>query len=237
MTQRAQLAFGEIMDLAVGLGGTITGEHGVGRLKRPWLAGYSAPRRWSSTAGSSRRSTRTASSTPAPRSSHASAPSAAARAEAVDIVYASVVFIRHDSEFVSRTFQPRSDSPRPKPGPTRRRCTRHCVTTTRFITLFPTSARERLLGAVPARRHVLAARDHATFSSAKGLTIDYDELNLIGMADNPPMVMQDPPIHTEFRRLVSRGFTPRQVEAVEPAVRESYSSASGVARGRRRGHR
>ncbi|BBZ42943.1 FAD-binding oxidoreductase [Mycobacterium parmense] len=43
MTARAHLAFGEIMDLAVGLGGTITGEHGVGRLKRPWLAGYLGP--------------------------------------------------------------------------------------------------------------------------------------------------------------------------------------------------
>src|SRR6185503_10697019 len=31
---------------------------------------------------------------------------------------------------------------------------------------------------------------------------------------------QDPPTHTEFRKLVSRGFTPRQVEAVEPAVRQ-----------------
>jgi glycolate oxidase len=41
--ERAQLAFGEIMDLAVGLGGTITGEHGVGRLKQPWLAGYLGP--------------------------------------------------------------------------------------------------------------------------------------------------------------------------------------------------
>jgi glycolate oxidase len=41
--QRAQLAFGEIMDLALGLGGTITGEHGVGRLKRPWLAGQIGP--------------------------------------------------------------------------------------------------------------------------------------------------------------------------------------------------
>jgi glycolate oxidase len=40
---RAQLAFGDIMDLAIGLGGTITGEHGVGRLKRPWLAGYLGP--------------------------------------------------------------------------------------------------------------------------------------------------------------------------------------------------
>jgi glycolate oxidase len=43
MTRRAQTAFGEIMDLAVGLGGTITGEHGVGRLKRPWLEGYLGP--------------------------------------------------------------------------------------------------------------------------------------------------------------------------------------------------
>lgn len=34
---RAQVAFGEVMDLAIGLGGTITGEHGVGRLKAPWL--------------------------------------------------------------------------------------------------------------------------------------------------------------------------------------------------------
>jgi glycolate oxidase len=42
-TERANIAFGEIMDLAVGLGGTITGEHGVGRLKRPWLAGYLGP--------------------------------------------------------------------------------------------------------------------------------------------------------------------------------------------------
>ena len=65
-----------------------------------------------------------------------------------------------------------------------------------------------------------AARDHETFSSAQGLTISYGELELIGLADNPPMVMQDPPVHTEFRKLVSRGFTPRQVEAVEPKVRE-----------------
>ena len=43
MAQRAEKAFGEIMDLAVGLGGTITGEHGVGRLKRPWLAGQIGP--------------------------------------------------------------------------------------------------------------------------------------------------------------------------------------------------
>ena len=65
-----------------------------------------------------------------------------------------------------------------------------------------------------------AARDHETFSSAQGLTVNYGELDLIGLQDNPPFVMQDPPVHTEFRKLVSRGFTPRQVEAVEPKVRE-----------------
>lgn len=65
-----------------------------------------------------------------------------------------------------------------------------------------------------------AARDHQTFSSAQGLTVNYGELELIGLQDNPPMVMQDPPLHTEFRKLVSRGFTPRQVEAVEPKVKE-----------------
>ncbi|GAB3604557.1 FAD-binding oxidoreductase [Microbacterium aureliae] len=38
--RRAETAYGEIMDLAISLGGTITGEHGVGRLKRPWLSSY-----------------------------------------------------------------------------------------------------------------------------------------------------------------------------------------------------
>jgi cytochrome P450 len=65
-----------------------------------------------------------------------------------------------------------------------------------------------------------AARDHETFSSAKGLTVNYGDLEMIGLQDNPPFVMQDPPVHTEFRKLVSRGFTPRQVGAVEPKVRE-----------------
>jgi glycolate oxidase len=43
MARRAELAFGEIMQLALRLGGTITGEHGVGRLKRPWLGGQLGP--------------------------------------------------------------------------------------------------------------------------------------------------------------------------------------------------
>lgn len=64
-----------------------------------------------------------------------------------------------------------------------------------------------------------AVRDTETFSSAEGLTTEYGELDTIGLRNNPPMVMQDPPVHTDFRRLVSRGFTPRQVTSVEPAVR------------------
>jgi glycolate oxidase len=42
-TARAQLAYGEVMDLAISLGGTITGEHGVGRLKKAWLGDYLGP--------------------------------------------------------------------------------------------------------------------------------------------------------------------------------------------------
>jgi glycolate oxidase len=37
-TRRAQESFGEVMGLGLELGGTITGEHGVGVLKREWLA-------------------------------------------------------------------------------------------------------------------------------------------------------------------------------------------------------
>jgi glycolate oxidase len=42
-TRRAYTAFGEVMDLALSLGGTITGEHGVGRLKKAWLPAYLGP--------------------------------------------------------------------------------------------------------------------------------------------------------------------------------------------------
>lgn len=38
--KRAEAAFDEIMRLAISLGGTITGEHGVGRIKRAWLPDY-----------------------------------------------------------------------------------------------------------------------------------------------------------------------------------------------------
>ncbi len=39
-TARAYAAFGQVMDLALDLGGTITGEHGVGKSKKAWLPAY-----------------------------------------------------------------------------------------------------------------------------------------------------------------------------------------------------
>jgi glycolate oxidase len=40
---RAGAAYADIMALGISLGGTITGEHGVGRLKRPWLGDQLGP--------------------------------------------------------------------------------------------------------------------------------------------------------------------------------------------------
>jgi len=59
-----------------------------------------------------------------------------------------------------------------------------------------------------------AARDTATFSSAQGLTTTYGEREKIGLTEAAPIVMMDPPEHTAFRRLVARGFTPRQVDSL-----------------------
>src|SRR5579862_7810137 len=64
-----------------------------------------------------------------------------------------------------------------------------------------------------------AAGDPATFSSAKGLTVNYGEIEATGMGDATPMVFLDPPEHTTFRALVSKKLTPRQVSTIEPAIR------------------
>ena len=42
-TTRARAAFEDILAAAISLGGTITGEHGVGVLKRDWLARELSP--------------------------------------------------------------------------------------------------------------------------------------------------------------------------------------------------
>ncbi|MBW2229279.1 MAG: cytochrome P450 [Deltaproteobacteria bacterium] len=63
-----------------------------------------------------------------------------------------------------------------------------------------------------------AATDAATFSSAKGLTFAYGEMEEMGL--EAPIVMMDPPAHTALRKLVSKRFTPQQVAAIEPMLRE-----------------
>src|SRR3954453_4617222 len=68
---------------------------------------------------------------------------------------------------------------------------------------------------------VLAAhREWETFSSAHGidlstLTKDPDEIKTYKM-----IIMMDPPEHDRLRALVSRVFTPRRVEALEPMIRD-----------------
>ena len=62
-----------------------------------------------------------------------------------------------------------------------------------------------------------AARDTETFSSARGLSLDGGDAEALGLV--PTIVMLDPPTHTAYRRLVSRGFTPRVVATLEPEIR------------------
>jgi cytochrome P450 len=60
--------------------------------------------------------------------------------------------------------------------------------------------------------------DYQTFSSAKGVVL---EILKSGM-EIPPgtLVFEDPPIHDIHRNLLSRAFTPRKINALEPKVRE-----------------
>ena len=63
-----------------------------------------------------------------------------------------------------------------------------------------------------------AAIDAGTFSSAQGLTINYGEMEQFDLES--PIVMMDPPDHTALRKLAIKRFTPRQVTALEPMLRE-----------------
>ncbi len=63
-----------------------------------------------------------------------------------------------------------------------------------------------------------AAVDAQTFSSAQGLTMAYGEMERLGI--EAPIVMMDPPEHTSLRKLAVKRFTPRQVLAIEPMLRE-----------------
>ncbi|WP_306316849.1 MULTISPECIES: cytochrome P450 [unclassified Streptomyces] len=64
-----------------------------------------------------------------------------------------------------------------------------------------------------------ALRRPGVFSSRQGLTVVRDDMAAAGVDVAPPLVMLDPPEHTEFRSLLTKGFTPRRVESVADAVR------------------
>jgi hypothetical protein len=62
-----------------------------------------------------------------------------------------------------------------------------------------------------------AVCDHDTFCSREGLTWDPRAAEQAGVL--PMMVTTDSPRHTRLRQLINRGFTPRHVARLEPAVR------------------
>ena len=64
-----------------------------------------------------------------------------------------------------------------------------------------------------------AVTDDKAFSSALGLTVTATRGEADIIEAFAPIVMTDPPAHTAFRRLVSRGFTPRHVTELEAPVR------------------
>ena len=57
-----------------------------------------------------------------------------------------------------------------------------------------------------------ALRDHDTFSSARNPLVEK------GLFPQLVLIMDDPPRHTRFRRLVNKAFTLRRIEALEPWI-------------------
>jgi cytochrome P450 len=67
-----------------------------------------------------------------------------------------------------------------------------------------------------------ALKDFATYSSARGITLDM----YLAEPDptQPPMIiMMDPPDHNVMRKLVNKVFTPRAVAALEAMIRHTVT--------------
>lgn len=60
--------------------------------------------------------------------------------------------------------------------------------------------------------------DYQTFSSAKGAILELIRANI----EMPPgvLIFEDPPVHDIHRKLLSRMFTPRKINDLEPKIRE-----------------
>src|SRR5262249_7069241 len=69
-----------------------------------------------------------------------------------------------------------------------------------------------------------ASLDWQTYSSARGTVLEMIDTSRdpapLDPATHSLMIFMDPPAHDEFRRLVSRAFTPRRVSALEGRTRE-----------------
>ncbi|OBA85596.1 cytochrome [Mycolicibacterium elephantis] len=65
-----------------------------------------------------------------------------------------------------------------------------------------------------------ATKDHETFSSAKGATLDMVKAHVETLPVPKVIISMDPPEHQKMRRLVSKVFTPRAIAALEDMVRD-----------------
>jgi cytochrome P450 len=66
----------------------------------------------------------------------------------------------------------------------------------------------------------VVGRDPARFSSVPSIMIPDAPTDAGFGGDHQMMLMMDPPRHTQYRRLISRQFTPRASRALEPRIRE-----------------
>ena len=81
--------------------------------------------------------------------------------------------------------------------------------------------------AISRHTDVLAAfKDPRRFSNSEGVSIDPASRGPAARAGTSFLAM-DPPEHTRFRGLVSRGFTPRRVAALEPDQDFNCARAAG----------
>jgi cytochrome P450 len=65
-----------------------------------------------------------------------------------------------------------------------------------------------------------ATKDHETYSSAKGATLDTVKAHDDAIPAPKVIISMDPPEHQKMRKLVSKVFTPRAIDALEDMVRE-----------------
>ena len=67
---------------------------------------------------------------------------------------------------------------------------------------------------------VTVNRDNETFSSARGGTLLWDMPAEALEQQRLLMLNMDPPLHTRYRRLINKGFTPRMVSELETTMRK-----------------